>query len=92
MAKLVRSPENLHTLFHSGHPLGVICTKPGCGHRSTITAAHIGASDGSMRELRSLRFCCSRCGSRDHVAMYLFSSQAEVERFLYGDGQEQETG
>ncbi len=91
MAKLVRSPENLHTLYHSSHPLGVICTKAGCGHRSTISAAHLGASDESMRELRSLKFRCTRCGSREHVAMYLFGSQTEVERFLYGDDG-QETG
>ncbi len=83
MVEVVNSVQNLHTLYGTGLPLGVLCTK--CGNRRAIDGATLGAFDGNMRQLRSLRFRCTSCSARE-VALYLFSKTSEVDEFLHGKG------
>ena len=76
----VRSSDNLHTLAVYGQPLGLEC---GCGRRGLVAIDRLGARKGSMRLLSSLRFVCSRCGSRAWRG-FLFVSREEAQAFLEG--------
>lgn len=78
----VTSRHNLHSLYMSGHPLGVMCRH--CRHRTTFSQDALGAHRGNMRELCTLRFVCKMCGSRE-IAVYLFNAQSEVDDFLYDE-------
>ncbi len=71
-------PDNLHTLAHSHHPLGVECP---CGRRALVDGKVLGAHDGNMTELDHLPLKCSVCGSRPKVVR-LFYSQADVDAFM----------
>lgn len=53
--------QNLHTLDGYGGPLGVECR---CGRRALVPPEALGAHSGNMREIRTLRFVCRECGSR----------------------------
>jgi hypothetical protein len=75
----VTSSHNLHTLAVDGMlPLGVEC---GCGRRALVDARRLDAFAGNMRSLRSLRFVCQACGSRDWMG-WLFTNRDEVDAFL----------
>lgn len=66
--------ENLHTLDCYGGPLGVECR---CGRKAIVSGAALGAHSGNMRELRTLRFVCRECGSRDWTG-YIFSPREDA--------------
>lgn len=59
---LVDGIQNLHTLHGYGGPLGVECR---CGRRALVPPEALGARAGNMREIRSLKFVCRECGSRE---------------------------
>lgn len=71
--------ENLHSLWHSHLPLGVEC---GCGHRALVDARTLGAHDGNMKELRSLKLRCTACRARGDFKATVFSRQDEADAFL----------
>jgi hypothetical protein len=52
-----------------------------CQHRSTIAPEKVGAHDGIMREVRTLKLKCSICGGRDFRA-FVVPRQEWVDRFL----------
>ena len=70
--------ENLHTLACYGFPLGVTC---GCGHRSLVELATLGAHSGNMKPVTALRLRCTACGSQDW-APTIFNRAEEVAAFL----------
>jgi hypothetical protein len=72
-------PPNLHTLWLSRLPLGVAC---GCGHRGLVEAAIVGARDGNMQELRTLKLRCQACGARDGWTATVFRRRDEVDAFV----------
>ena len=55
--------HNLHSVWSYSQPLGVECRS--CSHRACAFAGQVEDLRGNMRELRTLRFVCSRCGSTD---------------------------
>jgi hypothetical protein len=75
----VTTSNNLHTVAMYGQPLGVECR--GCGRRALAFAGKVDALRGSMRELRTLRFVCSSCRSRDWQG-WLLLDDADRVRFL----------
>ena len=72
------STPKLHSLAHSGYPLGVECT---CGRRSLLSAAQVGARDGNMTEIRNLRLKCTGCDSRSDWTGAIFSAQKQFDDF-----------
>jgi hypothetical protein len=78
----LKSGHNLHSLYmHDMHPLGVVCKA--CCRKVLVEAGKIGAEKGRMKELRTLRFVCSACGSRDWRG-WLFVSAFDAACFLEG--------
>lgn len=71
-------PANLRTLTLSGFPLGVECP---CGRRVLVESRTLGAHDGNMKELASLKLKCSACGSRPKE-LRLFYSQKDVDDWI----------
>ena len=59
----MKSSSNLHSIRGYGQPLGV--ERRGGGRRALALADKIDDLKGNMRELRTLRFTCSSCGSRE---------------------------
>jgi DNA-directed RNA polymerase subunit RPC12/RpoP len=70
---------NLHSVYMHGQPLGVECK--GCGHRALAFADKVDQLKGDMTELRTLRFVCQACGSRDWRG-WLFIDAGETAAFL----------
>ncbi len=68
---------NLHTVWMSGHPLGVECE---CGRRALLSHDKIDAHSGNMKELRQLKFKCLACGSRK-VTFRIFQTEAAAQAF-----------
>jgi hypothetical protein len=52
-----------------------------CQHRSTIAPEKVGAHDGNMREVRTLKLKCSICGGRGFRA-FVVPRKDWVDRFL----------
>ena len=77
----VESSNNLHTVYMYGQPLGVECN--GCGRRALAFADRVNGFKGNMRELRTLRFLCSKCGSREWAG-WLFVNAMERDAWLEG--------
>jgi len=73
--------DNLHTLDSHGGPLGIACR---CGRRGLISGEALGAR-GNMKGIRSLRFVCRECGSRDWTG-YLFHRDEDALGWARGDG------
>ncbi len=73
------SNADLHDVWKSGLPLGVSCNH--CLHRALIPLERIGAHEGDLRCVDSLRFQCSRCRRRSHTA-HLFRMRTETRRFM----------
>jgi hypothetical protein len=76
--------HNFHSIYMSGHPLGVECR--GCGRRAlafrdkTEEDPHkSGRAD--MTLLRTLKFVCSACGSREWAG-WLFVKREEADAFV----------
>jgi hypothetical protein len=63
------------------YPLGVECL--GCKRRALVPAERFGGCKGGMTELRSLRFVCQLCGSRDRETK-IFLRVGEAEAWLEG--------
>ncbi|MGQ3300742.1 hypothetical protein [Reyranella sp.] len=72
--------NNLHTLVCYGGPLGVECT---CGRRAVVSCEALGAHSGNMKLLRSLRFVCRECGSRDWTG-WIFTPQDDALAWARG--------
>lgn len=71
----MKSSYNLHTIYMYGHALGVECK--GCSHRALAFAGRdLDDFRANMRELRTLRFVCSKCNSREWVG-WLFVNATE---------------
>jgi len=66
--------DNLHALVGYGGPLGIECQ---CGRRGLISGEALGAHSGNMKAIRSLRFVCRECGSRDWTG-YIFSPDEDA--------------
>lgn len=79
----MKSSHNLHSVWGSGQPLGVGCK--GCGRRALAFADRIDDFRGNMRELRTLRFKCSACGSV-HWDGWLFVQRYGARRLARGAG------
>ena len=77
----MKSSHNLHSVWGYGQPLGVECKA--CGHRAVAFADRIDDFKGNMRELRTLRFTCLGCGSREWAG-WLFVNAAERDAWLEG--------
>ncbi len=77
----MKSSNNLHSIWSYGQPLGVECK--GCAHRAVAFADKIDEFKGNMRELRTLRFVCSSCGSREWSG-WLFVNATERDAWLEG--------
>jgi hypothetical protein len=77
-----KSPTNLHIFYMYGQPLGVEC--PSCRCRTLAFADRdLDAFRADMRELRTLRFVCSSCDSRDWTG-WLFVDATEREAWREG--------
>ena len=76
-------PYNLHSIWSYGQPLGVECR--GCGHRALAFADRVETFKGDMTELRTLRFKCQACGSRDWAG-WLLGNPADRDAFIGAAG------
>lgn len=74
-------PPNLDSLANSGQPLLVHCLT--CGHRSAVAPEKVGARQGSMEELRSLKLKSSLCQHKNFEFFVVHTSQA-VAHLLAG--------
>jgi len=72
----VTGKHNLHSLYGYSRPLGVECTA--CGHRALAFGGRLDDFKGNMRELRTLRFTCSACGSRAWRGWLFVGNEAEA--------------
>jgi hypothetical protein len=54
-----------------------------CQHRAALAHDKIGAHSGNMKEVRTLSFKCTACGSVAN-RLYMFHNQGEVDDFLAG--------
>jgi hypothetical protein len=78
----LKSSYNLHTVYIYSQPLGVECSS--CGRRGLAFANRdLNGFKGDMRELRTLRFKCSACGSGDWRG-WLFVDATERDAWLEG--------
>ncbi len=77
----MKSSINLHTVYKYGQPVDV--EYKGCAHRAVAFADKIDDFKGNMRELRALRFVCSKCGSREWTG-WLFVDATERNAWLEG--------
>ena len=78
----MKSSNNLHTVYVYSQPLGVECK--GCAHRAlAFTDRDLDGFRADMRELRTLRFVCSKCGSREWAG-WLFVDTTERDAWLEG--------
>jgi hypothetical protein len=81
---MIRKPDsrdNLHSVHSTLQPLGVECMQ--CQRRAALTHDKIGAHAGNMREVRTLSFKCTACGSVANT-LYMFHNQGEADAFLAG--------
>ncbi|MBN9089155.1 MAG: hypothetical protein J0J01_19795 [Reyranella sp.] len=78
----MKSSNNLHAIYVYGQPLGVECK--GCGRRALDFADRdLDGFRADMRELRTLRFVCSKCGSREWAG-WLFINATERDAWIEG--------
>jgi hypothetical protein len=78
----VEPTDTIATIARSGFPLGVLCNF--CLHRALLDGKALQAQFDEPRLLSSLRFKCTRCGSRD-VHVEKFWSRSSVTRFMRRD-------
>lgn len=74
--------ENGIALAGNGHPLGLRCS---CGHRALIMQDRLPPQigPGSMVKIRSLKWVCSKCGSR-RIELVMFWNLVQALAFSNG--------
>ncbi|SEP41575.1 hypothetical protein SAMN02990966_05937 [Rhodospirillales bacterium URHD0017] len=70
---------DLHEVWNSHLPLGLSCNH--CLHRGLIEPERIGAREGDLRCVDTLRFVCSKCGRREFTP-HVFRERRHVKRFM----------
>jgi hypothetical protein len=70
---------DLHDVWNTRLPLGLSCNH--CLHRGLIPPERVGAHEGDVRCVDTLRFRCTKCGRRTFTA-HLFRERRHVKRFM----------
>jgi DNA-directed RNA polymerase subunit RPC12/RpoP len=70
---------DLHDVWNTHLPLGLSCNH--CLHRALIPRERVGAREGNLRCVDTLRFKCTKCGRRTFTA-HLFSERRHIKRFM----------
>lgn len=77
-AMLISPSADLHDVWSSGQPLGVECKH--CQHRALISKDCIGARNGSLQCVDTLRFRCTKCGQYK-AQVHTFLDRRSAKRF-----------
>jgi hypothetical protein len=71
---------DLHDVWKTHLPLGVSCNR--CLHRALVDRERIGAREGNLRCIDTLRFRCTKCKRRTSFTAHLFNERRDAKRFM----------
>ena len=78
-ATVISPSADLHDVWKSHQPLGVACRH--CQHRALVARECIGARQGNLRCVDTLRLRCTKC-KRHIVELHLFPDHKSARRFM----------
>ena len=76
---MISPSADLHDVWKTSLALGVACKT--CPHRGLVRQDRIGARQGNLRCVDTLKFRCTRCRRRD-AEVHLIADRRSAKRFM----------